>query len=319
MHRRVAGLGRHHPDRAAEVGDVDALARAHGAASSSKCCCACGAQRSWRSRNSSYALRRGQSRGSRSSGRSGSMNGNRRHACTIAICVANVASGRARPRLREVLDERLVVLAQRRQVPRLVDHLAASRPARPARPGRTAAAPAPRRVIERLAIDVRRDPQPVAERCRTPPTRAASSADGAARAAARAPAAPAAASARPSSPARRTRRSAARRRAAARPRTPSAASATAARPARPRATPRACCAPRPAAPRWREPEPVQRGDQRLLPRPVGPRQQELAENREQRRAGGGRADGTASQDVFHRGDAIAGRLSSRPMKHRALG
>ena len=40
-------------------------------------------------------------------------------------------------------------------------------------------------------------------------------------------------------------------------------------------------------------------DQRLLPRAVGARQEELAEDREQRRAGGGRADGAASQDVFH--------------------
>ena len=35
-HRRVAAGGRHHPDRAAEVGDVDALAATHGAVRSSK-------------------------------------------------------------------------------------------------------------------------------------------------------------------------------------------------------------------------------------------------------------------------------------------
>ena len=52
-HRRVAVVGRLHADRAADVGDVDALALAHGAASASKCSCAAGAQRSWRSRNSS--------------------------------------------------------------------------------------------------------------------------------------------------------------------------------------------------------------------------------------------------------------------------
>ena len=68
--------------------------------------------------------------------------------------------------------------------------------------------------------------------------------------------------------------------------------------------------------RGREPEPVQRTDQRLLPRPVGTRQQELAEDREQRRAGGGRADGTASQDVFH---SVEPSRPGAPWRVRALG
>ena len=102
-------------------------------------------------------------------GRSGSMNGKRRHACTIAVWVANVASARARPRRREVLDERLVVLAQRGQVPRLVDHLLRSRRARPARRGSDSSCAGSSALHERLAVDVRRDPQPVAERAEPRP------------------------------------------------------------------------------------------------------------------------------------------------------
>ena len=52
----------------------------------------------------------------------------------------------------------------------------------------------------------------------------------------------------------------------------------------------------------REAEQAERADQRLLPGAVGARQQVLAEDREQGRAGGGSAHGAASQDVFHRED-----------------
>ena len=192
--------------------------------------------------------RRGQSRGSRSSGRSGSMNGNRRHACTIAICVANVASGAARPRLREVLDERLVVLAQRGQVPRLVEHLL--RLAQRAQLGPEGQQL--RRLLgldQRLAIHVRRDPQPVPERAEPRPrelrrqlmAQLAPLLGHPQHQQQPAPV-PAHRPAEPVDPPRAVAQQRGRGRRQPHPRPP-------ARPARPPATPRACCAPRPAAPR----------------------------------------------------------------------
>ena len=50
------------------------------------------------------------------------MNGKRRQACTIAVWAANVSAAPRGRAGREVVDELLVVLAQRGQVPGLVDH-----------------------------------------------------------------------------------------------------------------------------------------------------------------------------------------------------
>ncbi len=129
---------------------------------------AAGAQRSWRSRKSSYARLRGQSPGSRSSGRSGSMNGKRRQAWTSAVWAANVEAVAARAQADEVLDELRVVVAQDREVPGLVDHL--RRPAERAelRPEREQL----RGLLDRdqrLAVHVRRDPQPAAQRAEPRP------------------------------------------------------------------------------------------------------------------------------------------------------
>ena len=226
-------------------------------------------------------------------GRSGSMNGNRRHACTSAICVANVASALRGRALREILDERLVALAQRGQVPRLLDHLPRLTQCAQLRPEGQHL----RRLLgvhERLAIDMRRDPQPVPERAEPRPRELRRQLMpqlppllGHPQHQQQPAPVPAHRPAEPVDPPRPVAQQPGRGRRQPHPRPP----------AHPLALePPLARRPHHGLPRraGREPEPVQRRDQRLLPGPVGTGEQELAEDRQQRRARGRRPDGAAS-------------------------
>ena len=233
-------------------------------------------------------------RGSRSSGRSGSMNGKRRQACTSAVCAANAA---APPRGRsphEVGDELLVVLAQAGQVPRLVDHPLPCRRAPPssARKESSCAGSSALTRASRSTCGVIH--RPAAERAEARPRELRR--QPVAQLAARlghpqdeqqpAPV-PAHRPAEAVDPPRAVAQQLGRGRREPHPRAPP--DPLALQPALARAA-----HDRLARRRGREPEQLQRADQRLLPRAVGPLQQELPEHGEQRRARGGRADRAAS-------------------------
>ena len=110
--------------------------------------------------------------GSMVSGRSGSRKGNLRHSCTSSVWARNIASGVFGPQPAELRDEPAVGRGDAVEVPRVRDHARgiADRAQLGAEREQLGDGSVARHVAQPLlALDVRRDPQPAAERAEALP------------------------------------------------------------------------------------------------------------------------------------------------------